>query len=799
MLDRWQLVRCSPDRYAAPRDLQGDWDDEVSVEAPATVATVAGPDGIDDSDWWLRCSFDTEDAASVEFRGLTFPATVFLDGEHAAESESMFLPVRVDVGPGRHEICILFGSLNSWLATRRPRGRWRSSLVGAPGLRWARTTLLGRAPVYGDVPAPVGIWRPVVLTPAGHHVRCTVATDPLTGAVRIGGSTDAPDDTPVDVELRDPSDHVLARYESVVAAGGFVVDGRVAEPRPWWPRGYGAQPLYRAAVRVGGDCVVERAFGFRTVTASTDGAGFGIHVNGVPIFCRGATWAPPDAVRLSVGPDAMRDHVGALAGAGANLIRVVGGLVYEQDEFWSCCAELGVLVWQDAMQATFDPPAEVGDLIVREMVELLDAVSGNPALAVVSGGSETIQRPEMLGIESADATIDVIESLLPRAVAEHSGVPYVRSTPAAPADSPDLAIRPDTGIAHWFGVGGYLRPIGDVRSAGVGFAAECLAFANPPSNEAVERHFGSVAVAGHHPDWKAGVPRDRGSSWDFEDVRDFYAREVFGEDLLAVRRVDPGRYLQLGRLAIATAMRECFAFWRRRDSGCSGAIALAGKDTRPGAGWGLIDVDGAPKVALEVLARVWAPVAVILADDGLSGIRLDLHNDTPRALTGILRLVATNSTGAVVVDASRDVVVPAHASLTYADAELSGAFRDLAHAFRFGPPAADAVEATVVFGDGTPAVRDVLVVHPRAGQLQAALEAVARPRGDGSWELRVSAAVALRFVCVDASGWRASDNAFHLAANLPYSVVLRPTADQITPTGTVSSIDLLPTSSIEVR
>jgi beta-mannosidase len=625
--------------------------------------------------------------------------------------------------------------------------------------------------------------------------RITLRADAHTGVVRIAGRTGAPDGTSIDVELRSPAGDVAAAASVLPSGGEFVVDVRIDSPRLWWPHGYGAHDMYRATVNIGGQEVNSRCFGFRTVAATADQQGFGLSVNGVPVFCRGATWSPPDASNLYVSREVMREHVAAFADAGANMVRVVGGLVYEQDEFWDACAEHGLMVWQDAMLATVDPPPEVSALIAREVATVLDAVSGNPALVVVSGGSETLQQPEMLGISPADSVMDVIDTLLPEVVSTHSDAHYVRSTPSQPPGGEGLAIRPDTGIAHWFGVGGYLRPISDVRSAGVRFAAECLAFANPPVADAVERHFGSPAVAGHHPKWKAGVPRDRGSSWDFEDVRDFYALKVFGEDLLATRRVDPERYLHLGRLAVAEAMRECFAFWRQADSRCAGALVLSGKDMCPGAGWGLLDVDGTAKPALAVLARVWAPVAVTLTDAGLSGIRVDVHNDTPATLRGELALIATNTVGARVVEVRLQISVAAHSSLTHTDAELSGVFRDLSHAFRFGPPVADAVEATVSFEGMAETVRDVLVVHPRPGQVRSGLTAIASRRSEQTWDLRIQSDVALRYVCIDAPGWTPSDDYFHLAAGCPHSVELR-SCDGAQPSGSVSSIDVLAKTSI---
>lgn len=168
-------------------------------------------------------------------------------------------------------------------------------------------------------------------------------------------------------------------------------------------------------------------------------------------------------------------------------MRVPSGLACEQPQYYRSCAELALLVGQAVMQASFDPPDEVAVLMGRELTELLASHSGNPAFEVISCGNETEQQPEMFGLSRADRRHPLL----------HTGLP--------------------TRIGHWFGVGGYLRPLSDVRTAGVRFAAECLAFSVPPPPSAVELHFGT---AGHAPRWKAAVPQNRTAAWDCEDVRD---------------------------------------------------------------------------------------------------------------------------------------------------------------------------------------------------------------------------------------------------------------------------------------
>ncbi len=313
------------------------------------------------------------------------------------------------------------------------------------------------------------------------------------------------------------------------------------------------------------------------------------------------------------------------------MLRVPGTGVYESEEFHDLCDELGMLVWQDFMFANLDYPiADDGfrAAVEREASELLERLAGRPSLAVLCGNSEVEQQAAMLGLDPELGRGELFGELLP-AAARAAGADAVY-LPSAPCGG-ELPFRTDRGVANYFGVGAYLRPLDDARLAGVRFASECLAFANVPDERAVEELLGEppadAAVGG--PRWKAGVPRDVGSGWDFDDVRDHYLEALFGVDPAELRSVEPHRYLELSRAVSGEVMAEVFGEWRRAGSPCGGGIVLWLRDLVPGAGWGLFDHRGVPKVAYHHLRRALAPVALWTTDEGLGGIVVHVANDRP--------------------------------------------------------------------------------------------------------------------------------------------------------------------------
>jgi beta-mannosidase len=574
----------------------------------------------DDAGFTTRTTLSAPSDGELVFDGLATLCTVLVDGEVAAESESMWVPVRVPVTAGDHAVEVRCEPLAPRLAERRkPRARWRQRVAADGNLRWFRTTLLGRAPGFAPGPPVVGLWRPAWF----------VAGEP---ALRLHTSVDG--------------------TEGVVLANGEEVQ-RIPDVELWWPHTHGEPRLYD---------VEGRRVGFRTIEAPGDVLrdGLEIHVNGVPVFVRGALWTPVPEGEERATLERARD-------AGFNAIRLPGTGVYESAAFHDLCDELGLLVWQDLMFANLDYPFEVPEfaaLIDAELDALLDVVGGRPSLAVVCGNSEIEQQVAMLGLDPALGRPPFFAEQVPARL-RAAGVDAIY-VPSAPCGT-DRPLRPDDGVANWFGVGGYRRPLTDARAAGVRFASECLALANVPDDPPA--------------DPGAGVMRDVDSPWDFLDVTRHYLAELYG--------ADAGD--ELLPWVSGDVMGEVFGEWRRAGSPCAGAFVLWLRDLAPGAGWGLLDHRGEPKAVLGALRRVLAPVAVWTTDEGLGGVAVHVANDRPDPLAADLRVTLYRSGEHVVEEASAPIAVAGRGAWTGDVETLLGRWVDAAYAYRFGEPQHDLV------------------------------------------------------------------------------------------------------------
>ncbi|HEY8312362.1 MAG TPA: hypothetical protein VIG47_17470, partial [Gemmatimonadaceae bacterium] len=701
-LTTWECIRAEPAASAHPaelRDAQGAW---LPATAPGTVAAAlaqagkwswSDPLAIDDYDWWYRCSFvcdDHEAGGTLLFGGLASLADVWLNGVHVLTSDNMFVSHSVDTGSAlrrENEIVIRFASVARALTARRPRPRWRTRLVSSQNLRWIRTTLLGRIPGWSSAAQPVGPWKAVSLVPRStvrvlsRKVRSRLDGDDgvVSLAIRVS--------VPAGVHFSAASVKIGAvERTAIVRQTGedIVVHAtiRIADAALWWPHTHGKQPLYDASLTLrSNDTEAHFSVGkvaFRTIALDTKDGNFAVSVNGTEVFWRGVCWSPADPLQVHASAADYRRALELARDAGMNMVRVGGTMVYEHDHFYDLCDELGIVIWQDLMFANMDYPASDAAFIASAEIEVgqaLQRIGGRPSLALICGNSEIEQQASMLGLPKSEWRSSLFSERFADLAAEHApGVPYWPSSPSGGT----LPFHVNAGDGHYFGYGPYLRPLSDVRASEVRFASESLALSNLPEPAFIDRLPCGPEGAGHHPDWKRGVPRDSGAGWDFEDVRDHYVREMFGVDPVAQRYGDPERYLALGRVAGGEVMSRTIAEWRRADSPCNGALVWLYRDLRPGAGWGVLDFEGNPKAAYYYLARAFEPVTIVMSDEGLNGVMVHAINDGSEPRLVDIRLSLYR--GEVNVGGALKVVeLTSRGNMKVAADEMLGEFADVSY------------------------------------------------------------------------------------------------------------------------
>ena len=382
-----------------------------------------------------------------------------------------------------------------------------------------------------------------------------------------------------------------------------------------------------------------------------------------------------------------------------------------------------------------------------------------------------------------------------------------RCTFRPPRFGGDLPFRPDRGVANYYGVGGYRRPLVDARVAGVRFAAECLAFANVPDDAVTaELLSGLSGDIFDDPRWKAGVPRDVGSDWDFDDVRDHYLSACFSIDPNELRRADPARYLELSRAVTGEVMAAVFGEWRRAGSPCGGALVLWLRDLVPGAGWGVLDARGVPKVAYHHLRRILAPVAVWTTDEGLGGILIHAANDRATRLEARLRVTLYRDLEHVAWEGAEAIELAPHGTAERNVESVIGRFVDAGWTYRFGPPGHDAVVVSLEHEDASgvesvsqsfafPAGRPLV---PEAAD-RLGLQATGRTAPDGTVHLAIRSTRLAYGVRIHLDGFHPSDDAFSIEPGHARDISLRPDAPGMTlRAGTVTALNLLGSVPIEM-
>jgi beta-mannosidase len=173
---------------------------------------------------------------------------------------------------------------------------------------------------------------------------------------------------------------------------------QIQNPKLWQPNGWGDPNLYDIKVSLQKDSkmIAEKSekIGLRTVELIQEknekGKSFYFKVNGKPMYAKGTNWIPGDSFSSRMTKEKYQKLIKDCKEANMNMIRVWGGGIYENDEFYKACDENGILVWQDFMFAgSFYPADEKFQRNVEmEVKDQVERLQNHPSLALWCGNNE---------------------------------------------------------------------------------------------------------------------------------------------------------------------------------------------------------------------------------------------------------------------------------------------------------------------------------------------------------------------------------------------------------------------------
>lgn len=174
---------------------------------------------------------------------------------------------------------------------------------------------------------------------------------------------------------------------------------KIKNPKIWQPNGLGMPDRYSTKITLytkEGKMVrdINVTYGLKKIELvqkeDEKGKSFYFKVNGNPLYIKGTNWIPADSFSPRITKEKYQKLIKDAKEANMNMIRVWGGGMYEDDEFYKACDENGILVWQDFMFAGSFYPADNEFLnnVKEEVKDQVKRLQNHPSIALWCGNNE---------------------------------------------------------------------------------------------------------------------------------------------------------------------------------------------------------------------------------------------------------------------------------------------------------------------------------------------------------------------------------------------------------------------------
>jgi hypothetical protein len=339
------------------------------------------PDSLSRAPYWYRAVFKVPKAYAgrrvwLNFDGINFSAQVWVNGRQVGAMKGAFrrgiFDISTDVKAGKKAVLAVLVSPQPHPGdphehTIRDGVGKNGGITAIDGPTFLSTIGWDWIPAIRD--RDTGIWQKVFLSATGP----VVIKDPLVTTDLPLPRTDAADvavqarvenvtDQPQKGVLRGSfGDATFERSVEIAPHSSQMVSFdpksaaalHVANPKLWWPNGYGPQNLYslHLSYEVDGKSSDNKdvSFGIRKFSYSVaDSENLTISVNGVRVFIRGGNWGLDEAMKRNPR-ERLEAQIRMHQIANLNMIRNWVGQSTSED-FYELCDKYGLLVWDEFFQ-----------------------------------------------------------------------------------------------------------------------------------------------------------------------------------------------------------------------------------------------------------------------------------------------------------------------------------------------------------------------------------------------------------------------------------------------------------------
>ncbi|WP_338398949.1 beta-mannosidase [Persicobacter psychrovividus] len=607
---------------------------------------------VSQQDWVYKTTFNLEDnwmdfeQIALTCEGLDTYAAVVLNGHQVITSKNMFVGHQADVKQylkkGENKLEITFQS--PLKAVKAQHDALNYEYPASNDAAEEKLSVFTRKAPYqygwdwGPRLVTMGIFRPISLRAYNHgeirdlHFQPQLNADESAATVHVDVEVHAVDHEFGEIEIYDQQGQLVGSVGEKLQKGTnhLSTDFKVENPVLWWPNGLGQQHLYEytAKFKMLGKTVDTQSekIGFRTIEVVNEpdslGESFFVKVNGKPVFMKGTNYIPQDNILPRVQKQDYVNMLTAAKEANNNMIRVWGGGIYENDQFYDLCDSLGLLVWQDFMFACTIYPGDADFLqnVKEEAAYNIKRIRNHASLALWCGNNEVQVGWDNWGWHSEFGYTPedsvklykdyekLFKEVLPEMVDKYdAGRFYYPSSPISNwGDIKDFAI----GDNHYWGVWWGKKPFESFNEYVPRFMSE-FGFQSFPIMSSIKRF-------SEEKDWQLDSPvmnTHQKSSIGNITIQEYMQRDYqvpsSFSDFVYVSQILQGHGMQIGMEA-----------QRRNMPFCMGSLVWQLNDVWPAASWSAIDYYGKRKAFYFTMQRAFAPQII---STETKGDQLDIY------------------------------------------------------------------------------------------------------------------------------------------------------------------------------